>query len=82
MLGFERMGLDPTTVHAVNVCDDEAYFQRRVGELIRATVDRYGLSWSGAPLRIHDGHVGAGYGQASEDDLRFYVEFASREGIC
>ncbi len=33
------------------------------------------------PLQIHDGHVGAGYGQATDDDLRFYVDFAAAEGI-
>ncbi len=81
VLGFLAHGLDPTRVHAVNVCDDEAYFQKRVGELLRATVDQYGVAWQDAPLQIHDGHVGAGYGQATAGDLRFYVDFATTEGI-
>ena len=33
------------------------------------------------PLQIHDGHFGAGYGQATDDDLRFYVDFATKEGL-
>ncbi len=85
VLGFAAHGLDPTRVHAINVCDDEAYFQKRVGELLRATVDRFGdqhgVAFDDAPLQIHDGHVGAGYGQATADDLRFYVDFAATEGI-
>jgi D-cysteine desulfhydrase len=81
VLGLEAHGLDPARVHAVNVCNDGAYFQKRVGELVRATVDRFGLFWQDAPLQIHDGHVGAGYGRATDDDLRFYVDFAATEGL-
>ena len=81
VLGYVAHGLDPSTVHAINVCDDEAYFQKRVGSLVRATADMYALSWDDAPLQIHDGHIGEGYGQATADDLRFYIDFAAREGI-
>ena len=81
MLGFAANGQDPTRVHAVNVCGDEPYFQKRVGTLLRDTIAEYELPPLDVELNIWDGHVGTGYGETTPEDLRFYVEFARREGI-
>ena len=81
LLGFERRGLDSTRVHAVNVCDDREYFEKRVGRLLAQTGEQFGLPFSGAPLRIHDGFVGGGYGQASTAELQLYLRVARSEGL-
>lgn len=80
-LGFAHHGLDPAAVHAINVCDDRTYFEHRVGALLQGACERFDLPAFEAPLQIHDGHVGDGYGQATPEDLRFYAELASREGL-
>jgi D-cysteine desulfhydrase len=81
VLGTERLGLSPDLVHGVNVCDDAAYFQKRAGDLIAQAAERYRLPWSRRPLSLLDGHVGAGYALASDDDLRFYGQLARQEGV-
>lgn len=80
-LGYERLGLPSETVYAVNVCDDEAYFQKRVGRLVDEATQAYRLPCRGRKLTIFDGHQGAGYGIASDDDLRFYAALARSEGV-
>lgn len=80
-LGYERQGLPSETVYAVNVCDDEAYFQKRVGRLIDETISAYDLPCKSRQLTIFDGHQGAGYAIASDDDLRFYAKLARQEGV-
>ena len=52
-----------------------------MGNLLRETVGRFGMTWLDTSLQVHDGHVGDGYGQATLSDLRFYADFAAREGL-
>jgi D-cysteine desulfhydrase len=80
-LGYERHGLPADAVHAVNVCDDAAYFQRRCGALMAATADKFGLAHRPAQLSIHDGFVGRGYGLCELSDLRTYAALARQEGV-
>jgi D-cysteine desulfhydrase len=80
-IGMNLNGLNPETLYAVNVCDTEAYFQKRVGALIDATIDRFQLSTQRQTLNIFDGHFGEGYGLASDEDLKFYMEMCRSEGL-
>ncbi len=80
-IGFQLHDLPVTRLWAVNVCDSEAYFQKRVGNLIAETVSGFQLDASDRKLQILDGHFGEGYGIASHDDLRFYMRLARQEGI-
>lgn len=87
ILGCELYNIPTEKLWAVNVCDDEAYFQKRVSELLVETRQIYHLNikngaCSHTPtLQIVDGYVGAGYGEASDYDLNFYSDVAKKEGI-
>lgn len=72
----------PATVWAVNVCDDEAYFQRKVGEDIADWYARNpaqpATDWT---FRVLDGYVGEGYGLASDAVFALIQELAVLEGL-
>ena len=52
-----------------------------MNRLLDETARKFALGRGNVPLQIHDGHVGKGYGLATDDDLRFYAELARTEGI-
>lgn len=70
-LGFEGTDVD---VCGVAVCDDAAYFDAAITRIVAPF--EASPSW-----RILDGYQGAGYAQATEDELAFYAEVARREGL-
>lgn len=80
-LGFELHDLSPRHLWAVNICDSAEYFQRRVGELVEATAQEFNLKSSERTIQVLDGHCGAGFGIASDNDLRFYLKLAREEGV-
>jgi D-cysteine desulfhydrase len=80
-LGYEVNELSPRGLWAVNVCDSAGYFEQRVGKLVEATAQEFGLPLRERTLQVLDGHVGGGYGVASDDDLRFYMSLARLEGV-
>lgn len=80
-LGYELHGLPPAKLWAVNVCDTAEYFQQRVGKLVEDTAREFNLKSVNRRLQVLDGHFGAGYSIASEEDLKFYAELARKEGV-
>src|SRR5262245_19319706 len=80
-LGFELHGLSPQNLWAINVCDSAEYFQQRVGKLIEDTAQEFYLRSTHRTIQVLDGHVGAGFGLASEEDIRFYLKLARQEGV-
>jgi D-cysteine desulfhydrase len=80
-LGYELNGLPLNTLWAVNVSDSAEYFQKHVGGLIEETARQFNLNSTNRDLQVLDGHFGAGYGIASDDDLAFYAKLARQEGI-
>lgn len=80
-LGYEAHGLPTGKIFAVNVCDSAEYFQDRVGKYLDGAREQFNLKPGTNQLNIFDGHFGAGYAIASDDDLRFYAELARKEGI-
>jgi len=80
-LGYELHGLATNRLWAVNVCDSAEYFEKRVGKLVEDTAREFGLPLKNRTIQVLDGHFGAGYGIASDDDLRFYVELVREEGV-
>jgi D-cysteine desulfhydrase len=80
-LGFEIHGLDPGRLFAVNICDSAEYFRKRVGGLIEETAREFNLPSRQRDLQVFDGHLGAGYGIASDEDYRFYLRLARQEGV-
>ncbi len=68
----------PARVHTVNVCDDAAYFHRRVNEIL----DEAGATArSEDALDIIDGYVGIGYARSREDELDLLAAIARESGI-
>lgn len=76
-LGLHLAG-HPARVHAVNVCDDAAYFYRRIDAL---------YAHLGAPVSarevvdVVEGYVGRGYALSREEELRLLAHVATETGI-
>lgn len=81
VLGAVQSGLSADQVYAVNVCDSQEYFTKRVGLIIDEACDRFNIAGRNVPLNIFDGHFGAGYAMATDEQMSFYQEFARCEGI-
>jgi D-cysteine desulfhydrase len=80
-LGYELHGLDPRRLFAVNICDTAEYFHERVGQLIEDAAREFNLPSRDRTLQVLDGHVGEGFGIASDDELRFHLRLARQEGV-
>jgi D-cysteine desulfhydrase len=80
-LGCELHGFSPRRLFAINICDSADYFRQRVGQLIEETAREFHLPSTDRALQILDGHVGAGSGVASDEELRFYLRLARQEGV-
>ncbi|MFK7975841.1 MAG: 1-aminocyclopropane-1-carboxylate deaminase/D-cysteine desulfhydrase [Halioglobus sp.] len=72
----------PATVWGVNVCDDEAYFMRKVTADITDWQEKFPQAPSiNYQPRVLDGHVGEGYGIAHASVFEMISELASLEGL-
>lgn len=81
VLGYQEHGLALSRLHGVNVCDTAEWFADRIHGLLRDVHGEFGIGDPDAELHIHDGHVGAGYGQASDEDLAAYRDLARDTGL-
>ncbi len=72
-----------TRIIAFNVCDDEAYFKRKIFKDFVLWRDRYGsdLDIDQLPINVIDGYVGPGYGRATPEVFETIREVARLEGI-
>ena len=82
IIGNALHGLN-TRVVAFNVCDDEAYFKRKISKDFILWRDRYGsdLDINQLPINVIDGYVGPGYGRATPEVFETIREVARLEGI-
>ncbi len=82
ILGKYLHGLH-SDIYAFNVCDDEAYFQKKITEDFAAWQLRYGTSIksSEVPINVIDGYVGPGYGRATPEIFNTINRVARLEGI-
>lgn len=71
----------PTKIYAFNVCDNKEYFTKKVNELINKTCEEFAIPNINCELNIIDGYVGQGYALATNEELKFYIDIASKEGI-
>jgi len=72
----------PATVWGVCVCDNEQYFLDKVAQDARDWQRRFPEMPVVVPdIRVIDGHVGAGYGLASEEVFTTIAERARLEGL-
>jgi D-cysteine desulfhydrase len=73
----------PVEVWGINVCDDEAWFMKKVKEDIADWQRRYQqpLPEPAPVTRVIDGYVGPGYGRADPEIYQLIAEVARLEGI-
>jgi D-cysteine desulfhydrase len=70
-------------VIAINVCDDEASFRRRLTAIFDEFDRRFGLPEGADPgrIRIIDGFVGPGYAKTWPEELRLIRDVALHTGV-
>lgn len=71
-------------VHGINVCDNAAYFERKVMEDLNAWQQKYdpvGIDVNKLEVNIVDGYVGEGYARASGEVISMIKRMAQVEGI-
>jgi D-cysteine desulfhydrase len=69
---------------SINVCDDEEYFVRTIGEICENTLSEFNLPFTFSrreEIEIIDGYVGKGYALSRPEELRLIKEVARTEGI-
>ncbi len=86
-LGMHLLESD-VQVCGINVCDNEAYFQKKVRSDIRDWQTRNkdhafsrNVDVDTLPVQVIDGYVGEGYALVSDDVLQCIVDLARLEGI-
>jgi D-cysteine desulfhydrase len=88
LYGVALRGL-PWRVVGVNVCDDRAYFVRRIGEILYDIATRFrpaagaqrAVAQARRAIDIRDGYVGRGYALSRPDELRLLIEAARATGL-
>ncbi len=68
-------------LHGVNVIGTMETANRYVNQLHESIQSEWNIDLSATRASRLDGYVGAGYSIASDNDLRFYSEFAQKEGV-
>ena len=77
---FAKLG---ATVAGINVCDDAAYFQKRIEGICEKFSARYPnvASATASDVTMIDGYVGAGYAKSQSEELACLQAMAKREAI-
>ncbi len=68
---------------AFNVCDDAAWFERKVRRDVAAWSERYGIDFEADKLAVNtvEGYMGPAYGVAGPEVYRTIAELARMEGV-
>lgn len=83
ILGAKLAGLKAVPM-TVNVCDDEAYFVKVIGEICEGVIKEYNLHVDfdrSRDVHVVDGYVGRGYAISAPDELKLIASVAAKEGI-
>ncbi len=70
-------------IHGINICDDAAYFQNRIFNIMSDAKRRFGfeMSLKKSEINIIDGYVGKGYGLNSQEEIDLIKQAAHLEGL-
>ena len=70
-------------VMSFNVCDNEEYFRKRIGEIIEDAHQKFGGHYSlkKEDITVIDGYAGRGYAVSSLEELELITDLARRTGI-
>ncbi len=84
-LGLASLGLsEQINLASVAVCYDQAEFDRRINQIVEEAQQRGFVSEEiaqSARWQIVEGYVGEGYAQATESEMKAYIDTAQTEGI-
>jgi D-cysteine desulfhydrase len=77
---IERSKID---IISVNVCDNAAYFKRKIAQIIRRFEKRYDFrfEFKDSDIQIIDGFVGRGYAEIDEDVVALIKRMILNEGL-
>jgi D-cysteine desulfhydrase len=80
--GVRAYGID-AQVWGVNVCDDEAWFIKKVNADLLDWQKRYktGINLDSLSVKVIDGYVGPGYAQADANIFNCIADVAATEGL-
>jgi D-cysteine desulfhydrase len=72
-----------TEVIGINICDDAAYFTRRIAAILQEVKENFypQLAAGESAIRIIDGYAGDGYGKSRPEELATLIGLARSEGI-
>ena len=81
-MGFKLLGID-LNVEGYAVCDNNAYFQRKVSEDIQQWAEQYAVpvDVNGLSIVTHDQYIGPDYGQAGPEIFAWIKKLAALEGV-
>ncbi len=81
-VGARLFGL-PGAVAAFNVCDDAAFFERRIRRDVRRWKRRYGVDFDedGLAVATIEGYAGPAYGEADPEVYALIARLAREEGL-
>jgi D-cysteine desulfhydrase len=79
-LGARHFGVAPQVI-AMAVCDDAAYFEARIAEIIAAAAPYLAQPLPPAELRVVDAYKGPAYGVPSAEQIAFIRAVAEATGI-
>ncbi|MFQ5706797.1 MAG: D-cysteine desulfhydrase family protein [bacterium] len=70
-------------IHGINVCDDAAFFRKRIVAILREAKKRFRLDFDFKQndIKIIDGYVGKGYALSSQEEIDTIKRVAQSEGI-
>ncbi|MBT7611409.1 MAG: D-cysteine desulfhydrase family protein [Bacteriovoracaceae bacterium] len=83
LLGEELISKnDHTKIHTINICDDEAHFQKRINSIVEDFIQHYQLKNCRVNKAIiHDGYVGPGYAENTLEGLKKIHNYCRESGI-
>jgi D-cysteine desulfhydrase len=82
IVGNEMCGLR-ANVWGINVCDDDAHFEKKIRGDLHAWRKKYEqrIDVDSLPINMIDGHVGPGYAQSTPEILESIARIAQTEGL-
>jgi D-cysteine desulfhydrase len=80
VLGARYFNVAPEVI-ALAVCDDSAYFEARIAEILAASASYFATPPERAQLRVVDAYKGPAYGVPSVDQIAFIREVARSSGL-
>jgi len=82
IMGKKIFGI-PSNIIGFNVCDTADFYINKTFDIIEDAKEqfKFNLTVSKDEITIIDGYVGTGYAQATEEEIKLYIDISRKEGI-